>query len=156
MPLELGDSARLEGRLLALAACLLLSLPPSPPLLLLSLVGLAFALAADFGELRLALGGVRSLLSLLSLGGWVTTSPSLADDLPSDCLELLPLGGLGLLLPSLGGGLHLLSPLLQEEVLLPPGGAPLQVDLLLPTSSPLLPSTLQQDLLLPDITWEVD
>ena len=160
----------LEGRLLALAACLLLSLPPSPPLLLLSLVGLALALAADLGGLRLDLGGVRSLLSLLSPAGWVTTSSSLADDLPLEGLELLPfagellpwgglglllLGACGLLLLSLGGGPHLLSvglllsSPLQKEVPLPPGEAPLQVDL-------LLPSTLPQVLLLPDIAWEVD
>ena len=169
LPLELGGSARLEGRLLALAACLLLSLPPSPPLLLLSLVGLALALAADLEGLRLDLGGVRSLLSLLSPAGWVTTSSSLPDDLPLEDLELLPmagellqwgglglllLGACGLLLLSLGGGLHLslgrlLSSPLQEEVLLPSGSAPLQEDL-------LLPSTLPQVLLLPDITWEVD
>ena len=160
LPLELGGSARLEGRLLALAACLLLSLPPSPPLLLLSLVGLALALAADLEGLRLDLGGVRSLLSLLSPGGWVTTSSSLADDLPLEDLELpmagelLPWGGLGLLLLgacgllllSLGGGLHLLSVGLLL-VPLPPGEAPLQVP---------LPSTLPQVLLLPDIAWEVD
>ena len=184
-PLELvlGGRARLEGRLLSLVACLLLALPPSPPLLLLSLLGLSFALGTDLGGLRLILGGV---LFFLALGGRVTASPSLVLALPGggELLrltgELLPLDGLRLLLGACGlfpllslvAGLllwtgdlpclrllsvgALLSPPLQVEVLL--GCAPLQADLLLPSTSVLLPgtsvllpSTLQQDLLLPAI-----
>jgi len=178
-PLELvlGSRARLEGRLLSLVACLLLALPPSPPLLLISLFGLSLALEANLGGLRLTLGGV---LSLLALGGRVTARPSLVGALPGGG-ELLPLGGLGLLLGACGlfpllslvAGLlllwtgdlpslrllsvgALLSHPLKVEVLL--GSTPLQADLLLPSTSVLLPgtsvilpSTLQQDLLLPAI-----
>jgi len=178
-PLELvlGGRARLEGRLLSLVACLLLALPPSPPLLLISLLGLSLALEANLGGLRLILGGV---LSLPALGGRVTARPSLVGALPGGG-ELLPLGGLGLLLGACGlfpllslvAGLlllwtgdlpslrllsvgALLSHPLKVEVLL--GSTPLQADLLLPSTSVLLPgtsvilpSTLQQDLLLPAI-----
>ena len=134
--LVLGDRARDESLLLSLAACLLLVLPPSPPLLLLSLLGLPLALGAALGGLRLALGGVPSLLaldcvpSLLGLGGRATASPSLlGGELLRLEVELLPWTG---------------------DLLL--GSAPLKVDLLRPSTPPplhlLLPSTLQEDLLL--------